>query len=289
MRFALSDMSGKIWFAIWGALLLVCLGAVIATRLSYTDFNSQPNELAELPYLYYAANHEDIALARGDFPEGMGLLDMDELIGETPVIVCAVFEGSRSYVYQSFVSDIRVTEVLRGDGINIGQSLKLFEPVRVRQLPWLESWKQDSPDSFAAFIRHFGYQDDVVPHVAQPTGGAYLYGGTMMGEGREYLLFLYPRAYPSAEDRTGKTQEYVMENNPYARLTVPAADSIERPPAKVAVFDPQHDFISFRESSDYEIILANATDVELYEQTRDAIFERLTLIVSQQPVSTRFG
>ncbi|MDR3136862.1 MAG: hypothetical protein LBU07_05585 [Coriobacteriales bacterium] len=280
MKLNLPDRGNKFWFTIWGTLLLLCHGIGIVVRASYTDFNAHPDELARLPYLYYAANHTDIALIGKDVPEA-DFLDIDGLIEETPVIIRAVFEGDRTYVYQSFISELRVNEVIRGDSISTGQPITVFEPVRITRLPWFESWRQESPDSFTAFSNHFGLQGNGAPYVAQPTGSSYLYGGTMMKEGQEYLLFLRPKTYPSAEDRTGKHQEYVMVNNPYARLPIPATSSFVGPVTEVAVLDPSHDFITLRESQDCEIILGDAIDVGLYMQTRNVLLERMEIASSK--------
>ncbi len=266
-------LGSKPWLAVWGVMLLVCLGFGLATHASYTTYSLHPEKLADLPYLYYAATPDDLA-PHSEHPENGGVIDVDKLIETTPIIVRGVFEGNRTYGYQTFVSGLRVTEVYRGSEVSVGQTIPLFEPARIRQLSWADSWKRGAGDSYKSFFEHFGIEDGSAPPVVQPSSGAYLYGGTLMRPGQEYAFFLYPKTYPDVEDRAGKPQEYILMNSPYARLAMGSDGSA----AETATLDPSADFISLSESQDYDILLSEEADPETYEQTRETILERIRLL-----------
>lgn len=278
-------ISGKVWLAFWSVLILACLGFGIATRMGYTDFNAHPDQVASMPYRYAPANHQAVALAV-DKTHDDGTLDVDGLFDKTPVIVKGVFEGDRAYGYQTFVSGVRITQVYRGDGLTAGQVIPLFEQIQIGRDPGFELMKQNSPDTYNAFVKKFDLAADAqAPYDMRPSGGDltfYLRGGTPMRTGREYLFFLAPKTYPSVEDRTGKPQEYLMENSPYARVAIPVAGAT----SDVGLPNPQADFLTFDEAQRYSFIINGASDpatldhnpaddLDLYEQTCDEILKRV--------------
>jgi hypothetical protein len=98
----------------------------------------------------------------------------------------------------------------------------------------------------------------------------------MMKPGQEYLFFLSPKEYPEQSDAANMPQEYILQDNVYARIAIDP----ELPALDVAVLDPQTDYISFQESEDYPFIVDNAADADLYRQARDSILERISSLSS---------
>lgn len=114
---------GKAWLVLWAVLIFVSIGIGSATRVSYTDYGANPSALGSLPYLYQSASHK--ALDPSSKLSGSSdMVDTSTLIDDTPVIVSGVFDGDRSYGYQAFISQVRITHVYRGSGLAVGGSFR---------------------------------------------------------------------------------------------------------------------------------------------------------------------
>jgi hypothetical protein len=282
---SLPDIGMRFWIVIWSSIIIICLVAAFITRASYTDYNSNPNDLANLPFMYLAATSNDLNFSQTQQPDAEDRLasNANELLGDTPIIVAATFNGERHYGYQSFVSDLTITKVYRGTGLTAGQTLKVFEQLKITKLQWLDSWKAETPDTFNEFVERFDLATVKTPRVLTQAGGTSIIPGyTMMAEGREYILLLHAKSYPPSEDRTGKTQEYVFQNSAYSRIAMTrdssTVNSKTDAAANIAILDPSHDFISAQESSDYDIIVADSNAARIYQQTRDTMLANLAAI-----------
>lgn len=267
---------GKAWVALWAAIILVAVGVCVATRMSYTDYDADPTALGNLPYLYHSASHQALDPS-AKLSGSSDMVDTSTLVDETPVIVSGVFNGDRTYGYQAFVSQVRITGVYRGDGLAAGQTLSVFESVGVQRMSWLSDWKQRTPFAYDAFTKRFG-DGDAAPAVIRPTVGIGLHGAMLMRPGQEYLLFLSPKAYPPAENRAGKPQEYLVQDNPYALIALPVGKGA----AKVAALNPEADFISMLEAQDYSLILGDGADEDGYCQTAEALVQSVAQLPGAQ-------
>lgn len=253
-------------YALWIILLSVCCAVAFATQASYSDYGDDKGATATLPYLYHTANAAHVASDESE-TQWMGIESTEHLAESAPVIVCGTFQGAREYAYQTFVSDVAVTRVIRGESVTEGDVVPVFEPMQITRTA---SWEQNDADGFAAFAERFGLQSESSFHVVRPTQGAYLVGATPMREGQEYLLFLRPKAYPAAQERNDAPQEYIMENSVYARIAV-YPDSEQ---GAVAVLDGATDFLSFEEAQEYDVILSPDASVADYTATRAALLEQ---------------
>lgn len=148
----------------------------------------------------------------------------------------------------------------------------MFESAGVEHMSWLSNWKQGAPAAYNAFTKRFGIAEgDMNPTVIKPTAGIGLHGALLMRPDQEYLLFLSPKAYPPQANRVDKPQEYLVKDNPYALIALPVGQSA----AKVAVLNPEKDFISVAQAQDYSLILSDAANEDLYYQTAEALVERV--------------
>jgi hypothetical protein len=228
------------WFVLWSGLVVVCVVVGIYTRLGYTDVNSSPDNILSLPYRYFSVPPENQNLAN----ETTGIVGLnaseDVLVSQSPVIVECIFDGNRKYLYQSFLSEVRILTVYKGDGIEVGQTIKIFEPVRITN--------KAETGQFA------------IP------SGMYNNGYTMMKKGSSYLVFLSAKEYSPYEDRSGKMTEYVFQEHPYAKLG--SNDATEK-----GAYIVSDEAITVGELSEYDIVVSNASDKNLFATKKKALLE----------------
>lgn len=250
MKAGLPRLNAKAWGIIWGLIVVACVCIGISTRMSFTNYDDQGESLLDMRYLYAPASSEVVGLT-SETAASRGMVDIEGLVSDTPVIVSGIFEGHRSYAYQSFVSDVKVTQVYRGNGVEAGQTIPIFEAAGVGEM------RASSGSGGQKAIR--------------PTAGALLYGCTMMAPGQEYLFFLFPKEYPASMNREGMPQEYVIQNNPYARLAMCPDGMVE----DVGIFKSIEEPLSLRDLQDYSFIVLSEDDRSLYCETRRSICERV--------------
>ncbi|MDR3136730.1 MAG: hypothetical protein LBU07_04880 [Coriobacteriales bacterium] len=225
---------------LWFALLIFCVLVGIYTRLSYTDIATNPTRFATTPYNYLPAHTTDQNLE----PESKRATDLDAdidaLISQSPIIIECVFEGNRRYLYQSFPSDVRILTRLKGDGIQAGQIMQIFEPVQL--------------------VNEAGKA-----HYATPSG-MYDCGYTMMKEGAKYLVFLSAKEYPAEENRIDKHTEYVFQEHPYAKISIGTDTG-------GGVYVASDEQMTVGEASTYEIVVSTSEDAKLFDIKKKMLLE----------------
>lgn len=203
-KLSLPTLGVKTFWALTGALLLICLCAGIAMRLSITDYNSNMQTIGELPYVLQNKARETSLV-----------LDADETmvapLDSAPLIVTAEFTGEREYVFRSFQCTMRVTSVIRGDGVSVGDNIVVYDSYEICEPNGYEGARLSSNRE----VRAVG-------------DGASLFGLTPLRDGQEYLLFLEKKLYPETLDKGSYTQTYCMISSPYARISIDCADNPNR-------------------------------------------------------------
>ena len=237
---------------------LIVVGLMTRASLSHMDDN--PEEVGQLPYMYYAATGEEVALSN-EYADEWDYRTLDYLEKDTPVVVEGVFTGERESGYLSFASSVRVTRVCRGDGVAEGDVIAVLEPASIRPLPGAAALRAESPDSWQAFRDTFPGENEVDPLVVVPSA-PYTAGMSMMGEGTTYLFFLRPKEYPPEADEARRESVYLFENSPYARIAL----SPEGSGGMVAVADADKDYYSVTQAEALPFIVASEEDAAAYRE-----------------------
>ena len=103
-------------------MLGVCAVLGFAARKSFTDYNREQTELDSLPCAVFSQPAEMLAYA-----------DNSEALDSAEAVVVAVCRGRGMYAYQSFLRELEVTEVLRGDGIEPGDVIDTYDNLAIEE------------------------------------------------------------------------------------------------------------------------------------------------------------
>lgn len=222
--FRLAPMSRRRFFGILGTMLGVCVVSGAGMRMSLTDVNAGRPALDDIDFRVRPGTEGMIGLYNsGQVLEelerdGLTLDDytleeaadrytmaMDNVEEIAPVIAVGTFTGQRTYVYQALREQVRVTSVLKGEGLAAGETVDVLEGYVVKE------------DSLTSTGDNGQFSSD---RIITASIGDYGAGNAPMREGQEYLLFLEPKRYPAewAEQVPAKT--YCLANHPYARIVV---------------------------------------------------------------------
>ncbi|MDR0499997.1 MAG: hypothetical protein LBG97_01945 [Coriobacteriales bacterium] len=247
------------WYCVWVALLCVCVVFGVLTRCSYSDAALDYKNLLDMRYQYMAVQNLNVQ-ENTDFNSPLDLnADVTDIIEQSPIIVKCEFDGDRKYLYQAFLSQVRVTQVLKGDSSLNGKTIPVFEPVKITK-----SMDPNGTESSVTNDNGTGFVG-IDYHKYMMPSGMYNCGYTMLKAGDSYLLFLSAKEYHPAEDRTGKATEYVFVEHPYAKLnlstTVGAKDYVL----------PKSPYMTLAQSLEYEIVLSNLSDADTYFSKKDKI------------------
>lgn len=171
-------------FVLMGVLLMSATMVGFLTRISFSDYASDPSRLNNLPYI---AAPYSVAEERR-FTGSSKKHDDSWLIEQSELIVHIRFNGERKYYAKSFLSSVEVAGVYKGSVERSESDIMIYEPLGVYQL---------------------------TDHRAVVGEGAYLLGGTLMRSGAEYVLFL-----KHAPARMDVPKGYVLLESPLAKLPV---------------------------------------------------------------------
>lgn len=214
MRSRLADnpvLRKRLFYAMSACMVAFCALLAGLFRLSLSDVNAHPGTLDQLPYAVKGVARTEFLAASQDSDEVLGAIVAPEALFETsPLVVTARFTGSRHYVYRAFRSDIEVTSVIKGRGVNAGQTLQL-----------LESYEITTRNGYDG--GHF-----TADRIIAPVGnGPESLGLSPMRTDQEYLLFLVPKEYPDSGGAVRYAPTYCLANSPYARISTNLASDSE--------------------------------------------------------------
>jgi hypothetical protein len=255
------------WFVAWGVIIVVCIAIGIGTRMSYTDFASYQEALMNLRYFYLPYSTEEATGMIEDSKDSINaFISPEQLIDKAGLIIECEFTGQREYSYQSFLSQVRVLSVLKGDKSLAGMEIPVFEPLSIRSRD--ASMLSSGPKDIEALAGRFGYSEGSPFHQVEVVQGAYFLGGTLMAESNRYVLFLKKREYSEAEDRSSKQDEYVLLDSFYAKLRT---EPLQNPES----YSPPETNISVADSLSYEILARDSQSARQYFETRDKLLQSL--------------
>lgn len=270
------------------ALLAVSLAAGLGMRASLTDYGADPDALAATSFVPQPATPAMVELyttqdileeadeAGVDLDEvtleesqeffSMAMDNVDEI---APVILVGTFTGERSYVYESFRCVLEVTRVVKGDGVEAGDAITVYDPFMIKE-----------PGDISDSGGFFSPEREVFPSTGNYTGGM-----PPFREGQEYLLFLEPKVYPDGLEPPAGPKTYVQVDHPYARIPTDAADHPER--CLVIDYDSLEtverewgfDYVmpemTFEEACGYDLIVWERASGEVFRATCREILSRV--------------
>lgn len=178
-------------------MLGICAAFGFATRKSFTDYNHEHTELDVLPCAVFSQPAEMLA-----YSDNSAALDSAE------VVVVAVCRGRGAYVYQSFLRELEVAEVLRGDGIEPGDVIDTYDNLAIE-----EPYNYSGKGQFSSERR------------VRPAGlGPNMRGAAPLREGQTYLVFLNKkRGLPETSE-----PRYVQVHSAYAHVALDVSEHPER-------------------------------------------------------------
>lgn len=244
-RVRLPRLSGTVLLALCCALVAGSIAVGLAMRGSLTHYGEDIDAVGRLPYSIFAGSERTLDRSSRDETDGYGIED-------STIVVRATFNGSREYVYQSFLSDVVVDDVIRGDGVGVGDVISVLEPLKIVD--------PDNPSS--------GAQLSDLRGVMPSTNSACMFGVTPLREGQEYLLFLTPKAYPDELASENRREAYCLAVDPYCRVAVDTADHQDRVHV-VAVGEE----LTFSDASEYDMLVTDEAAKERYVSTCQELLE----------------
>ncbi len=247
-------MKSRYWFIIWGALLAFCVASGLVTRASFTSFSPNQDAVLSSYYTYDTA------------PTGISNIKYNTLAKNSQVIVTCRFTGTREIQNKCYLSDVEVTKVIKGEQTLKGKVIKVYEPVST-QMEITSRYKVLK--NYNELVNKFDWQGKTKAVFSSPEGTDFCYNYAMMAKGQTYLLFLnLKQVLP--EMKNNGVQNYVMVDNPFAKLTVSNVNA--------ATYQTPADLISLKESMNYEILLKDPSSIKTYFAAKQNILSQLKLI-----------
>lgn len=285
---AFPRMRLKSFALVLGGLLLVCLGAGLGMRASLTDFNASEETLMGLAFrpspategmvgLYTSQDvvreMEESGLNPDDYTleeaQELFTMAMDNVEDIASVVVVGTFTGERTYAYEAFRCEVEVSAVVKGSGVEPGDTVFVYDPFMIREPGATAS---DSGGMFAS------------ERIVSANPDHYLGGTPPLREGQEYLLFLEEKSYPAGLAAPAGGRAYVLADHPYSRIATDAAEHPERD--RVISLDElevvEHDWgteyvmpqMTFGEACGYDVFVQTQEAAELYRATCREICRR---------------
>ncbi len=279
----------KLTCVLLGVLLAICVGVGLGMRASLTDYDSDFDALSALTYQPSPATEGMLSLySSQDVLEemdnvGMGsddadlesaahdlVMAMDNVEEMAPIIVVGTFTGDRNYAYEAFRCEVRITSVIKGEGVESGDTITVLDPFMIRE----PGFFSDSGGMFS---------DE---RIVSPSQDNYSGGMAPMREGQEYLLFIEGKHYP--ETMSPKpSATYLLVDHPYSRIPT----DIDVHPERICVISRdelrpvEHDWgteyvmpqMSFADACGYDMFVWEEETGELYRATCASLLARYGL------------
>lgn len=251
-------------------LLAVCLGFGLTMRASLTDYSSDLEALDKLPFVVRPASADRLELRSDDevlsvmtselgdiageysLAEGAELLGMsrENLSDGAENVITATFMDRRSYGYQTFVSEVKVTSVVKGAGISVGDLISLYEGFEIVE-----------PENYTG-LGQFTDDREVRPAGMTPN----YYGAGLLREGGEYLLFLNPKRQSGVGDNDTAQMRYCQIASPYGHVPVDVLNHPEkvRESPRQQGGGAQDERISFEDACGFDMFVQDEAAKETY-------------------------
>lgn len=238
------------WLAAILALCLICVGMGVAVRMSYTDIGADPG-LAKAVYQYSSTTPATLHQTAQE------LMDQAELVAS--VKVC----GEREYKDRTFLTQVEIQEVYKGDPQKTGQTIKIYEPVQLQYATKNGFFDEDLNRYVSSLFPGISPEDPFL--VATPLVEATNYH-CPMEQGREYLVFLKAKPYWQDSEKYGQTQEYNYVESVYAlSLLSEEGNYTETAPS----------YLTLEEAGAYPVLLREQSDLEVYMENQQRLQESI--------------
>lgn len=242
------------WFCLWGIMLAVCITAGLYTRASITDFEANQEKLMNSPYLYVGGT--EITLK----------CDSKDIIEKSQLIVVCKYNGVREMQNRCFLSQVNVTDVLKGDKNIIEKTINVYEPIGC-YTESVASFKISS--GYDMFKSKFHFEDNMKFISISSEYQGYL-SSTLMTTSNEYLLLLKPREYYKSDEAKIKSPDYRPIESPYSKLTLDSNLNKD-------TYIPPQEYISLKESLQYEILIRDKQGIEMFFRNKNEIINSLQI------------
>lgn len=207
-------------------MLGVCTVLGFAARKSFTDYNRDQAELDALPCAVFSQPANMLAYS-----------DNSEALDSAEVVVVAVCRGRGAYVYQSFLRELEVAEVLRGDGIKPGDVVDTYDNLAIE-----EPYNYSGKGQFSSERR------------VRPAGlGPNMRGAAPLREGQAYLVFLNKKRDLSEASEP----RYVQVHGTYAHVALDVLEHPERIRIGGAVSGEDVESIPFDEAFGFDAFVSD--------------------------------
>lgn len=186
----------------------------------------RPSRVEALPCAVFSQPAEMLAYA-----------DNSEALDSAEAVVVAVCRGRGMYAYQSFLRQLEVTEVLRGDGIEPGDVIDTYDNLAIE-----EPYNYSGKGQFSSERR------------VRPAGlGPSMRGAAPLREGQAYLVFLNKkRGLPEASE-----PRYVQVHSAYAHVALDVSEHPERIRIGGAAPGEDDESIPFDEASAFDAFVSD--------------------------------
>lgn len=223
------------WVFLCLFLYLVCIGAGITTRNSYTDI------WAEVP----AQPQDRIKYVFREDKDAYFTASPQSILDQAAVIVSATANSEGESKGKTFLTEMTVNKIYKNDGSFIGTTLVVCEPIRLNKIT---SQKDGKPLYTMEMLQGRGHR-----------------ARTKITPGKNYILLLrefLPKGY-----RT-EIPTYTMIESPYAKLS---PDSITTAEQYAKPTWP----IDYEQSKEYEILLQDKNQTNPFFDTKKKVLSLL--------------
>ncbi len=230
-------MKLKFWISGWYVIIAACAAEGISTRASYAVLSHGSPEVMNSYYMYSVDASLDVDPTR--FTD----TTYQSLASQSKLIITCRFDGARKIENEYLLSEVRVSQVIKGNQALRNQEIQVEEPVSM----YTDSIEHHNmANDFNELVAKFGWQGKKQVLVSRAADGiTKSINYALMGENQEYLLFLNPPELLPGQPAYGVG--YQPLDSPYAKLTVSNLDA--------ATYRPPAGEISFKEAKSYEIFL----------------------------------
>lgn len=237
------------WLVAIAFILVICVGAGIATWLSFTDVGADP-DFGRALYWYGRSTPETLH----DTPQ--------EISEKSSVTARVRVTAERKSLDNCFATKVEVLDVYRGAPDLCGLTIIVYEPIAA-DYATLNEWRasEEKAKVVQSVLPGLSWDDPFIS--ASPQTEAMMYHGPLEA-GREYLLFLNAKEYVKESPKYGQTEEYNFADSVYALIPLSAEKEYAKPAPNVVTVD---------EATKYPVLLNSPADFELYMENRQKLLQ----------------
>ena len=218
------------------ALLAACVALGLATRASLTDFNNDSDALDSLPYVIDSQRSETLSYDANK-----------EALDSAEVVLVATCRGRGTYVYQSFLRELEVVEVLRGSGEQAGDLIYTYDNLAIEE-----------PRNYSG-KGQFSAQREVVQMGLGPNAR----GAAPLRDGQTYLIFLARKEGLSSTDEP----RYIQVHSVYAHVALDGPGHPERVRIRGSAQNGDIETIPFCQAREFDAFVCDEDCRGLYLDT----------------------